>query len=694
MKKLIVLFILSFFSSCLVIAQTTPDINQVLNVSSDALSMPISGLTKTTTDTLMLTNAINCSTCDSILVRDGMLTKYRKYTLTSNWSLTGNSGLTAGTNFLGTNDSIDLVFKTKNTEYMRLNAIGNIGIGTTTPDFYGFYPTSKTMALSSSGAGTYSALALVGGTTGGGSIDFGNQTVAYAEITATSGSNLGFYTNTSNSGTTLSEKMRLSADGSWRVVNSANVKGLFARSLTDLASAPTTVPTSIYLQCGQNEYNPSSYRLIGFGYINGITGNAPAYIGYQEDAGATTGFTNGDLVFGTRNLTTNTAAVERLRISKTGLTTFTQTAQATGILKGIVYNGAVHTNQTLSTEIPSITFTTAGRQWATGFIQTQREILINKPTYSFVGASTIRDAATLTIDGAPVASTNATITRSMVLWTQSGLVRHDGTTEQLRVGYDSANYVSHTVGSTGSLTMAGTGTNTGMTFTNSGTGSFAFNSSSTTGTTTSSGLVLNANSLTSGTGIYASTTSVQDGNLASFVVNSTGALDGQTAINIATAGANSNSNKTTYGLQSSNTHTGTGSINVGGLFSATGGGTNYGLIVSNGSSGFGTQTPTSTVHINGSYAGSYVAKTANYTATSSDYCITFTSGTDTLTLPTAVGITGRIYIYKNISGNNGVIATTSSQTIDGTAAPLTAIANKKSYLLMSNGANWIIISVF
>ncbi|MDN5356162.1 MAG: trimeric autotransporter adhesin [Rikenellaceae bacterium] len=49
------------------------------------------------------------------------------------WLLTGNAGTTPGTNFIGTTDAKDLVFKTNSTEIMRITSGGNVGIGTTSP---------------------------------------------------------------------------------------------------------------------------------------------------------------------------------------------------------------------------------------------------------------------------------------------------------------------------------------------------------------------------------------------------------------------------------------------------------------------------------------------------------------------------------------------------------------------------------
>ncbi|PJB16111.1 MAG: hypothetical protein CO118_01030 [Flavobacteriales bacterium CG_4_9_14_3_um_filter_32_8] len=51
------------------------------------------------------------------------------------WSLLGNIGTNPSTNFMGTKDTNDLVFKTNNTEKMRISSLGKVGIGTSGTTF-------------------------------------------------------------------------------------------------------------------------------------------------------------------------------------------------------------------------------------------------------------------------------------------------------------------------------------------------------------------------------------------------------------------------------------------------------------------------------------------------------------------------------------------------------------------------------
>lgn len=81
-------------------------------------------ITTTAGNTLSLAGLQSGTSSDSVVVADattGLLKRISSNRLTSGWLLTGNSGTTAGTNFIGTTDNIDLVFKVNNVESGRLN---------------------------------------------------------------------------------------------------------------------------------------------------------------------------------------------------------------------------------------------------------------------------------------------------------------------------------------------------------------------------------------------------------------------------------------------------------------------------------------------------------------------------------------------------------------------------------------------
>lgn len=93
----------------------------------------------------------------------------------------------------------------------------------------------------------------------------------------------------------------------------------------------------------------------------------------------------------------------------------------------MLLTGAAHTTLAASVEVTDVNFNLARTvQFSTGALATQRTVRIQAATYAFVGASTITNAATLAISGAPIAGANATITNSYALWVQGGTTRLDG----------------------------------------------------------------------------------------------------------------------------------------------------------------------------------------------------------------------------------------------------------------------------
>jgi len=105
----------------------------------------------------------------------------------------------------------------------------------------------------------------------------------------------------------------------------------------------------------------------------------------------------------------------------------------------------------------------------------------------------------------------------------------------------------------------------------------------------------------------------------------------------------------------------------------------------------GTQTPNSTLDINGSVSKALSQKTANYTLTATDNTIECTANTFNLTLPTSVGILGREYWVTNTGSGTITMLTTSSQTfINVTTTPTTlSIPQFTNYKFVSNGTNWL-----
>jgi len=133
---------------------STPDASSVLDVSSATKGLLIPRLALTATNagapiTLPATSLLVYNTATAGVAPNNVTPGYYYNSGTpvapiwfriyagppagTEWKLLGNAGTVAATNFLGTTDAIDLVFRTNNLERARILSTGNFGIGTTSP---------------------------------------------------------------------------------------------------------------------------------------------------------------------------------------------------------------------------------------------------------------------------------------------------------------------------------------------------------------------------------------------------------------------------------------------------------------------------------------------------------------------------------------------------------------------------------
>lgn len=182
----------------------------------------------------------------------------------------------------------------------------------------------------------------------------------------------------------------------------------------------------------------------------------------------------------------------------------------------------------------------------------------------------------------------------------------------------------------------------------------------------------------------------------SILASATTSQTGSVLFQAERSGVTATSSVTSYAARLFNQHSGTGSVNVGAIIGSTNGATNYALVVpaNSGSVGIGNSAPNSLVHISGSFATGYRALTALRTLDETDHTIEVTANTFTVTLPTAVGITGRQYVVTNSGSGTVTVGTTSSETfVNVLTTPTTlTLAQFATVIVVSNGANWLRIT--
>ena len=107
--------------------------------------------------------------------------------------------------------------------------------------------------------------------------------------------------------------------------------------------------------------------------------------------------------------------------------------------------------------------------------------------------------------------------------------------------------------------------------------------------------------------------------------------------------------------------------------------------------GVNNSTPGSGLHVNSSFATAIAAKQQDYTLTATDHTVLVncSGGNVTVTLPTAVGCAGRLYVIKRVdsSGNSVNIDAHGSEQIEGSTS-LVGVASGGSLTLQSDNSGW------
>lgn len=321
---------------------------------------------------------------------------------------------------LGTNTATTLTLFTNTTDRVLISSGGLFGIGAATP----------------------SSLLDINGASGALSATAWTTTGILLKSRAFS------FTDTSSSGTVAS--MYVSVLGVPTILASSvttytDAAGLYVEA--PVASTNVTITNPYAIITNGNVRVLGSTGILSFAQ-NGVT-RVGASNSYNVQQGGNTRYA---IAITTGNHTFSNAAASS---GTTAMMTFTQSANTGGSAGAFLLSAGAHTSQTASTEIIDVLFSLNRTvQRATGAVATQRAFLIQPPTYSFVASSTITDAATFAISGAPTAGTNATITNPYALWVQAGNSRFDGTEVQ----------VKHLRGTTSAPSISGgTGAGTGPT---------------------------------------------------------------------------------------------------------------------------------------------------------------------------------------------------------------------------------------
>lgn len=159
--------------------------------------------------------------------------------------------------------------------------------------------------------------------------------------------------------------------------------------------------------------NGGAYRPIAGLVSNTFQGDVPAITGARRVLAANTA--------GTAAAWNSALLADESTTGSPNAAAVVQPVNTAGSPTALRVTGGAHTTLDAGVEAQDVAFALARTvQFNTGALTAQRAFRVTAPTYGFVAASTITDAATLAVSGPPIVGTNATITRAHALWIETG----------------------------------------------------------------------------------------------------------------------------------------------------------------------------------------------------------------------------------------------------------------------------------
>lgn len=241
-------------------------------------------------------------------------------------------------------------------------------------------------------------------------LSFGSPTGSAAPATGAAGRSAGTrVVNYANQGVgTCDYGFGIESSAQWYAGGAHKFYNAAAALLTSISS------TGLLNNTGSIFATGSTSPAAGVGAAMDYNGGVARFLGFNYSAIAYTPVAVDGL-----SVAIKASGVAALTAGAGGVITLTPSVATSGSPTALTLTGAAHTTLAASTEDTDVLIDlSATKQFATGTIAFNRDIYIKPRTLAAVGASTITNAATLYIEGAPIRGANVTTTNAYAIWTR------------------------------------------------------------------------------------------------------------------------------------------------------------------------------------------------------------------------------------------------------------------------------------